>query len=317
MSVVINFHNEVRNIDMAPLALTKQTYRFFEVILVDDGSTDETATAILDRYGDLLPNIKLIKIEKPLGLRPARNLGVKNSRGDIIITLDLHTTFDCNFLEKIVREFSNDEKIGAVGSLILPYGDRWFICGMRAVEKILFKIRKKIKKYNYVYGTAAAYNAKALKEIDYLSTGKLVEDVDASWRLTKSGWKILNIEENVVFHKGSYDSFKEFLSKLFSAGVRMAFLLSKYKDRIIYPQSLMRIMLPLIILLLLTSPFILLLLMINYFLGLTSVFIKICKENIKNSLIGTIIFLLLIFFSSIGLYYGFIAIVTGKDLHVD
>jgi len=317
VSVVINFYNEAKNVDMAPLALSKQTYRNFEVILIDDGSTDRTAELILEKYGSMLPCIKLIRIEKPRGLRPARNLGVKNAKGDIIITLDLHTTFDQRFIERIVTIFDEDKKVGAIGSVILPYGDKWFNCGMCAVEKLLFKIREKVQRYNYVYGTAAAYDAKALAKIGYLSTGKIVEDTDASWKLVENGWKILVAEDNLVFHKGSARSFKGFLKKLFVGGVRAAFLLSKYKTKLFYPQNLARILFPFFIILSLIYPFASLFLAIVYCLGFTFAFVIISKEAISSSLLGMISSLLLIFVSSLGLYYGLIAIIAGKKLHVD
>jgi len=317
VSVVINFRNEAENIDMAPLALSRQTYRNFEVILVDDGSTDRTAELTLEKYGTLLPNVTLIKVGKCLGLRPARNLGVKKSRGDIIITLDFHTTFDQKFIERIVKVFTDNEKVGAVGSLILPYGNEWFNRGMRVIEKFLFKLRRLIRGYNYIFGTAAAYRAKALREIGYLSTSNIVEDVDASWKLAKCGWDILIAEDNLVFHKGSYKTFGGFLRKLFVGGVRGAFLLSRYKKKLFYPQYLIRFLLPFILIPLFLFPFILPLLMVIYLLVGTFVFILISKESIRNSLLGIIIFLLMIVIFSLGLYYGLIAIITRKNISID
>jgi biofilm PGA synthesis N-glycosyltransferase PgaC len=316
VSVVINFHNEAENIDMAPLALSRQTYRDFEVILVDDGSTDRTAELTLEKYGTLLPHVTLIKVGKCLGLRPARNLGVKKSRGDIVITLDFHTIFDQKFIERIVRVFTDKEKVGAVGSLILPYGNEWFNCGMRVIEKVLFKLRR-LRGYNYIFGTAAAYNAKALREIGYLSTNDIVEDVDASWKLAKHGWNILIAEGNVVFHKGPYKTFGGFLRKLFVGGVRGAFLFSKYKKKLFYPQYLIRFLLPFILIPLFLFPFILPFLIVIYLLVSTFAFIQISKESIRNSLLGIITFLLMIIISSLGLYYGLIARITRKSISID
>jgi cellulose synthase/poly-beta-1,6-N-acetylglucosamine synthase-like glycosyltransferase len=317
VSVVINFHNEAENIDMAPLSLSKQTYLNFEVILVDDGSTDETGELLLTKYQSLLPRTRLIRLEKPIGLRPARNFGVKNANGDIIITLDLHTKFDCRFIERIVDRFTNDANVGAVGSLVLSYGNKWFDRGMRAVEKLLFFIRKKAKGYNYVYGTAAAYNSKAIKEIGYLSTNNLVEDTDASWKLAKNRWKVLVVEDNVVFHRGPFKSFKGFMSKLFIGGTRAAFLFSRYKTKALYPLNLARFLFPLFIILSFIYPPIFFYSAAIYCIGLALVFMFPLEENPKNSIFGIICSLLLLTVSLLGTYYGIVAIITGKKINVD
>jgi glycosyltransferase involved in cell wall biosynthesis len=317
VSVVINFHNEAENIDMAPLSLSKQTYPNFEVILVDDGSTDETEKLLLTKYRSLLPCIRLIRLEKSIGLRPARDLGAKDAKGDIIVTLDLHTEFDCRFIEKIVDRFRNDADVGAVGSLVLSYGNKWFDRGMRAVEKLLFFTRKKAKGYNYVYGTAAAYNSKAVKEIGYLSTNNLVEDTDASWKIAKNRWKVLVVEDNLVFHRGPFKSFRGFINKLFISGTRAAFLFSKYKTKALYPLNLARLLFPLFIILAFIYPPIFFYSAAIYCIGLTLVFMFPLKENPKNSVLGIICSLLLLTVSLLGIYYGIVALITGKKIDVD
>ncbi|MCJ7631942.1 glycosyltransferase [Candidatus Bathyarchaeota archaeon] len=302
---------------MAPLSLSKQTYPNFEVILVDDGSTDETGELLLTKYRSLLPCIKLIRLEKPVGLRPARNLGVRNANGEVVITLDLHTEFDCRFIERIVDRFRSDVNVGAVGSLILSCGNKWFDCGMRAVEKLLFLARKKTKGYNYVYGTAAAYNSKAIKEIGYLSTNSLVEDVDASWKLTKSRWKILVVEDNVVFHRTPFKSFKGFIRRLFVGGKRAAFLFSRHKTKALYPQNLARLLFPLFIILSFIFPPLFLYSAAIYCVGLALVFMFSLKENPKNSIFGVICSILLLTVSLLGTYYGMLAVIARKKIEVD
>jgi cellulose synthase/poly-beta-1,6-N-acetylglucosamine synthase-like glycosyltransferase len=310
---VINFHNEAENVDMAPLALSRQSYRNFEVILVDDGSTDETAELIVRKYGSLLPCTELIRIEKNIGLRPARNLGVKRARGNVILTLDIHTTFDRLFIERIVTIFRDEKKVGVVGSVILPYGDKWFDCGTRVIEKIFVKMRR-VKRYNYARGGAAAYNRSALVEIGYLSTGNIVEDTDASWKLANCGWNVLIAEDNLVFHKGDYNSFRGFLRKLFLGGIRAAFLLSKHRRKLIYPQNLLRVLLlPVVFLLSYFYPLLFLITLLSCCLLFALVLLVVFRQNIKESVFGTCTLLINIVVSSLGILYGTLAnIVKGN-----
>jgi glycosyltransferase involved in cell wall biosynthesis len=306
VSVVINFYNEAENIHMAPRSLSKQTYTNFEVILVDDCSTDQTANLILANYGNKLQKVVLLRNDKSLGLRPSRNIGVKHASGEIIVTLDLHTLFDCNFIARIVSVFVNDAKIGAVGSLIMDEGEKWFQRGMRALSVCLFSIRKKIKQYNYVFGTAAAYKAKALNEIGYLSENEIVEDTDASWKLSKNGWRVITDENNVIFHKSPYQSFRGFLSRIFISGLRASHLLLQYPRKFFYPQFFLRlIILPVISLLLYLDITFFSLLLIAYFLGLT-LCLKFFHQKTLDSVSGTIVAFLLTFISSFGLLYGLV-----------
>lgn len=311
MSVVINFYNEVANVDMASLALSKQNYHDFEVIFVDDGSTDGTMQQILNKYKHKLPRIKVIRNDFPVGLRKARNQGVKSAEGNIIITLDLHTTFDDSFLKKIVTAFSTNNEVAAVGALVLPYGRSWFHDGFRTFNKILFLFRKRFRHYNYVFGTAAAYRADALEKIGYLSEGNIVEDVDASWKIKKQGYRLLTLADNMIFHKGP-QLFGKFLKTFIRDSLRLALLLKKYKLKIIYPQSFLRlVVLPLLVLLILLFPLeslfiiwgsIVLLLLTGYF----------TTRRLKMAFYFLLITIIYIIVSSIFTYLGISLIATGR-----
>lgn len=288
---------------MAPFALSKQTYPNFEVILVDDGCTDESTKLILQEYKCQLKKVKVIRNKISLGLRPARNIGVKNSDGEIIITLDMHTTFDNNFITRVVEIFNTDAKIGAVGSLILDYGDKWFQRGSRSLSMLLFSIRQRISQYNYVFGTAAAYRTAALKDIGFLSESEIVEDTDASWKLVESGWRVITDENNIVYHKGPYQSFKQFLQRVFVGGLRAAYLLSEHRRKFIFPQYIFRLLFfPLLFILLYLNLFPLFFAL--YIISFTSCLFVVYHQNFRDSLYGTFLSILIIVLSSFGLLYG-------------
>jgi len=311
VSIVINFHNEIENVDMAPLALTKQNYQNFEVIFVDDGSTENTLNLILKKYQSKLPKIKLLCNAFPVGLRKARNQGVRVARGEIIITLDLHTTFDESFIKRIVSAFATHNDVAAVGALILPYGDRWFHYGFGTLNRVILSFRRLFRNYHFVFGTAAAYRADVLDKIGYLSEGEIVEDVDASWKIRKEGYTILTLEDNIVLHKGP-QSFKKFLKTFIRDGIRLALLLRKYKRKIIYPQSFLRIsVVPLLILFLLFFPFytVSIICGIALFLLLLGYVVSKQLKNAFSFLIISIIYMIII---SLSTNLGFLLSIMGK-----
>lgn len=310
VSVIINFYNDVDNFDMAPSALTQQTYHNFELIFIDDGSTDQTMQRIYTNYHQKLVNMKIIRNDHPMGLINARTQGVKEAKGEIIITLDLHTTFDNLFLERIVDSFSSDIKVAIVGSLIVPYGGSWHIKGYDILSKLLFSLRQHMPNYNYVYGTAAAYRSDALKKIGYFS-GDVVEDVDSSWKIKKEGLKILTLKNNVVYHKGP-QSFVNLIKSFIRDSYRSSLILKKYKYKFFYPQYIFRfLIIPLIFILLFNfnlyglffaSTVLISLIIISYLIS----------NKLRHSFFFTIIFCIYMLVSSFSLYYCFITILSGN-----
>src|SRR5260221_8684035 len=100
ISVIIPTYNEEKVIGECLSSLQKQTEKNFEVVIVDDGSTDSTISELSNRSKNL--RIKILE-QKHQGPAMARNLGVKNAQGEILVFLDADMTFDSNFLRKLIE----------------------------------------------------------------------------------------------------------------------------------------------------------------------------------------------------------------------
>lgn len=88
VSIVIPNFNKAKFISETIKSVIDQTYSNIEIILVDDGSTDDSLN-VIDNLCNLHNNIRLIKRErKPKGGSTCRNLGIENSKGDFIMFLD-------------------------------------------------------------------------------------------------------------------------------------------------------------------------------------------------------------------------------------
>lgn len=101
ISVVIPTYNEKGLLEDCLQSLGEQTYTDFEIIVVDDGSTDGTL-GILENLKKTLPDFKFLS-QKHLGAGAARNLGVKNATGKILVFVDTDMAFDQYFLERLVK----------------------------------------------------------------------------------------------------------------------------------------------------------------------------------------------------------------------
>lgn len=85
-------------------------YPKFEIILVDNGSTDGTVAEIRKKF----PNVKLIEAKENLGLNGGKNLGQKQALGEYVFFLDSDTVVDKNILSELVKVAKSDHKIGIV-----------------------------------------------------------------------------------------------------------------------------------------------------------------------------------------------------------
>jgi glycosyltransferase involved in cell wall biosynthesis len=110
VSIVIPCYNYKDYIEETVSSILNQTFKDFEVIIVDDGSNNETKDVLRK-----INNSKVFILEqKNGGPSNARNNGVKKAKGQYILTLDSDDTFDVSFLEKAVAILDKNESITAV-----------------------------------------------------------------------------------------------------------------------------------------------------------------------------------------------------------
>lgn len=112
ISVIIPTYNEEQSVKDCLESLAKQSFGDFEVIVVDDGSTDNTAT-IIKSLITYHPSLITLLLQKHKGPGAARNLGVKEARGEILVFVDADMTFDKNFLKNLIRPITAGKTKGA------------------------------------------------------------------------------------------------------------------------------------------------------------------------------------------------------------
>ena len=110
ISIITASYNAERFIKNTIESVLKQTYQNWEMIIIDDCSSDNTES-IVNRYVELDKRIKFYKLEKNSGAAIARNLGINKANGEFIAFLDSDDLWDENKLEKQI-EFMKERKIG-------------------------------------------------------------------------------------------------------------------------------------------------------------------------------------------------------------
>jgi glycosyltransferase involved in cell wall biosynthesis len=122
VSVIIPTYNSAHFLPEAIDSVLAQTFRDYELIIVDDGSTDDTEE-VVKRYGD---KIKYLRQENR-GPGPAKNTGIKNSRGPLIATLDADDKWLLDKLEVQVEYMRSHPQIGLVYGNVSTFDDRGVI----------------------------------------------------------------------------------------------------------------------------------------------------------------------------------------------
>lgn len=111
VSVIIPCYNQGKYIDEAVSSVLSQTYKSFEIIIVNDGSTDKFTNELLKTYSR--PKTRII-FTRNRGVSTARNLAISESKGEYILPLDADDKIAPEYLEKAMHFFENDI-VGDVG----------------------------------------------------------------------------------------------------------------------------------------------------------------------------------------------------------
>jgi glycosyltransferase involved in cell wall biosynthesis len=113
LSVVLPTHNRAERLPAAVRSATAQTFGTIEIIVVDDGSTDDTP-AVVERLAALDPRIRYHRIAEPSGAANARNQGIDQARGEFIAFLDDDDAWHPTKVERQVEYMTEHPDVGAV-----------------------------------------------------------------------------------------------------------------------------------------------------------------------------------------------------------
>jgi GT2 family glycosyltransferase len=195
-------------------SLKEQTFRDFETILVDNGSTDGSAEFAEKRYGEF---IRVLRNKENLGFAGGNNIGIQAARGEYIVLLNNDTWADPHWLEELVKATQIDSLIGMWGSKIRSYFQRNRIEGIgeliywdglcRAQGQFeqddgQYEVMQEIL---FPPGCGAMYRKSVLDEIglfdeDFFAYG---DDTEIGIRARLAGWKCLYVPRAIIYHKNS------------------------------------------------------------------------------------------------------------------
>jgi cellulose synthase/poly-beta-1,6-N-acetylglucosamine synthase-like glycosyltransferase len=219
VTVLIPAWNESSNIRATIRSVHSQLRPKDQILVIDDGSTDDTGAIVLEYIKKERAYRKIKLLQKQNGGKAAAlNYGIAHAKNKIIITLDADSIFGPETIDHLARHFT-DPKVGAVGGKVYTTNKKTFINRMQALEYMIGQnIEKRafttINAVGVVPGPVGAWKKEALHEINGFSTDTLVEDQDATIAVLSKGYRIV-YEPHAVAYTETPASIEQFLKQRF------------------------------------------------------------------------------------------------------
>lgn len=230
VSVVIAAFNEANVIARTIDAVLASDYPNLEIVVVDDGSLDDTSGEVTREFA-AHANVRLLRQENG-GKASALNHGISAAGGEIIVALDADTLFLPDTISKLVRRFENPE-IGAVAGNV-KVGNRinpltyWQAIEYVTSQNLDRRAYAALNSVSVVPGAVGAWRRTAIVQAGGYTTDTMAEDMDLTWRIRRNGWQIETDSDAIGFTEAP-DTFR----MLFRQRFRWAFgtLQSLWKHR--------------------------------------------------------------------------------------
>ncbi len=194
ISIIVPGKNEGKHIFKLANSLKEQTYQNFELIVIDDGSDDETKSICNSLKKNGLIDIFLSNDVRG-GKASAANLGLRYSSGKYIIHMDADCSYDRDAVENIIVPFYYNEKLGAVGGDVQVRNYRESLCAsLQAIEytdtiSIGRISQSQLGIYRIISGAFGAFKKDALDSVGGWDIGPGL-DGDITVKVRKMGYEI-------------------------------------------------------------------------------------------------------------------------------
>lgn len=235
-SIVIPTWNGAVLLNDALASLRRQTHRDFDVIVVDNGSTDGTAALLAAQH----PGVRLIELGRNRGFAAAVNEGIRAARGEFVVLMNNDVEASPGWISALIDAMDKHPGVGACASRMLSYADPSRIDS--AGDQLgLFANSighdepdgPAFDHPGFVLSAcagAAAYRRTILEETGGFDERffAYLEDVDLGVRLQLAGWDCLYVPDAIVHHHGSATARRMPETKLFLLMRNSLFLFFQY-----------------------------------------------------------------------------------------
>lgn len=236
MSIIIPAYNEEVTIGSCIKSMLSLNYPCYEVIVIDDGSSDNTfkeASEYLEK------GVKVIR-QKNSGKPGAVNTGIKNASGEVVITVDADSKLHPDALTWICRRFSSNPRLGAVAGNVKIDRPTGLLKTLQSLEYTMSinlgrKSQSMLHCVMIVPGAIAALKTRVLQEVGYFPTDTFAEDFDITMKILKAGYHV-EYESNAIAFTQAPETVEDFLKQRRRWYRGMTQVLSKYQGMYFNPK---------------------------------------------------------------------------------
>lgn len=191
-SVLITTRNQASFVmEAVASVLAQQTASTFEVIVVDDSSTDETQARLTELVGLVNKPLTYARLKSQVGPGGGRNAAISLARGEILAFTDSDCVADRHWLEGLIEQFA-DPRVGVVQGRVE---------GMQR-RMALFEHHVEVQQLDGRFPTAnTAYRRAALGDLRFNPACWYWEDIDLAWRVLDCGWKPAFAADALILHR--------------------------------------------------------------------------------------------------------------------
>jgi len=194
VSFLVPCHNEARNVQDTILALLNQDYPEYEVIAINDASTDETGE-ILEEMAATSDRLRVIHLETNQGKAMGLRVGAIAAKNEILVCIDGDAILERHATRWLVWPFAHAPRVGAVTGNPRVRNRTTLLAKIQVGEfsSIIGLIKRAQRIYGRVFtvsGVVAAFRRSALHSVGYWSLDMVTEDIDISWSLQLNRWDV-------------------------------------------------------------------------------------------------------------------------------
>lgn len=216
VSIIVPCFNAVQYTKQCIESVQLHTNIKYELILINNGSTDGTKKYFDTLKQQLKPNKKLQKVTviqsiKNLGVAKALNLGISKSIGKYVCYINNDVVVTKDWLKKIVKAAKSDKQIGAVGTMFNAFDNKKYLKAVEnnkslidvVAQTISIKNAGKIKRAKTIHGLCMFIKKNVFKKVGLFNENFYPcfgEDIEFCERLKKNGYKLVDATDVFIFH---------------------------------------------------------------------------------------------------------------------
>ncbi|MBI3859429.1 MAG: glycosyltransferase family 2 protein [Thaumarchaeota archaeon] len=232
-SVIIPAFNEEKTIRGCVESLASQDYQDYEVIIVDDGSTDRTP-GIADSLGG---NRVRVVHQQNRGKAEALNAGIASSTGEFIVTVDADTRLSTHALKELSARFASSPRLGALAGNVKVENPRGLIKRLQSVEYaaglgLARKGQSMLSTVMIVPGPVAAFRRDVLQGAKGFSSETFAEDFDMTLAILEAGHDV-EYEDRAVAYTAAPASLEDLMKQRRRWYRGMMQVLSKHENMLL------------------------------------------------------------------------------------